>query len=479
MARSEVTAEGRLAAMTGLVDLRRRLAGLRLGQHLAAQRIAFTAFGIRIASGAIMFASQALIARWLGSSQFGTFVYVWTWLLVAGDLVHLGLPLTAQRFVPEYKHAQSSELLRGYLSGSRWLTFATGSAAALVAALVVHSTASHFESSLVTLFYLACAALPAYGLTFMSDGLARSYNWIGLALLPAYVLRPVILIAAVAGLHAAGVTLDAITVMSILAGAAWLSALVQVLQFNRRLKAAVAAGAKRYDLRRWLATALPMILVWGLYALLTSTDVLVLKQFRPPEEVAHYYAAAKSVALVSFIYFAVAATSAHRFTTYHVAGDHGGLARLATSSVRWVFWPSLALSVPLIVFGHTILGLFGPDFVAGYPVMVILAIGQLARASIGPAERVVNMLGQQRRCAFAYAVAFAFNIAACLLLAPVYGAIGAAMATAGAFVIESALLYMIARRGLGLHMFVWDWHKGVSLKQDKTGNAAVAPIEIN
>ena len=41
-------------------------------------------------------------------------------------------------------------------------------------------------------FYLACAALPVYGLTFMTDGLARSYNWINLALLPAYIVRPLL-----------------------------------------------------------------------------------------------------------------------------------------------------------------------------------------------------------------------------------------------------------------------------------------------
>jgi O-antigen/teichoic acid export membrane protein len=99
--------------------------------------------------------------------------------------------------------------------------------------------------------------------------------------------------------------------------------------------------------------------------------------------------------------------------------------------------------------------LFGPDFVAGYPVMVILAVGQLARASIGPAERLLNTLGYQRICALAYAVTFAFNIGACLLLAPAYGAVGAAMATAGAFMVESALLFAIAKRKLGLHMFVW------------------------
>jgi hypothetical protein len=36
-----------------------------------------------------------------------------------------------------------------------------------------------------------------------------------------------------------------------------------------------------------------MIMVWGIYTALTTADVLVLRLFRPADEVAHYYAAAR------------------------------------------------------------------------------------------------------------------------------------------------------------------------------------------
>ena len=455
MALTDVKQERQAAAWNLAQRLRRRADDILSGEHSQTQKMAGMAFAIRIASAAIVFASQALLARWIGSRQFGTYVYVWTCLLLAGDLVHLGLPLTAQRFIPEYTQTGSIGLLRGYLSGSRWIILATGTAIALVAALTVYGLHDVLEPDLILPFYFACVALPVYGLTFMTDGLARSYNWINLALLPAYIGRPLLLIGAVAVMRVAGVGLDAAVVMGVLAGASWASALVQTFQLNRRLRAAVPAGSKQYDVWKWLSTGLPILFVWGLYTLLTSTDIVVLKQFRPAEEVAHYYAAAKILALVSIVYFAVAATSAHRFTTYHVAGDHTGLTRFAGTTVRWVFWLSLAFSLVLLAFGRPLLSLFGPDFVSGYPVMAILAIGQLARASIGPAERLLNVLGQQRACAVAYTVAFAVNIGTCVLLAPRYGAIGAATATAAAFVVESVLLFVIAKRGLGLHMFVW------------------------
>jgi O-antigen/teichoic acid export membrane protein len=417
--------------------------------------MAGTAFVIRVASAGIVFLSQVLFARWMGDSEFGVYVYAWTWLTLVGELVHLGMPLTAQRFIPEYTHARAFDLLRGYLTGIRWMTFGVGTAAALLGALIVYAVEEQLDSQLILPFYLVCVALPFYASTFMLDAMARSYNWINVALLPPYVFRPLILVAGVAAARAAGFSMNATTVTGVLAIATWLSALIQLALVKRRLRAVVPPGRKAYDVQLWLSTALPIVLVWGMYTLLTSTDVIVLKLFRSAEEVAHYYAAAKTVALVSIVQYAVAAAAAHHFTAYHVSGDRAGLVAYAARTVRWVFWPSLAGCLLMLLLGKSVLSLFGAGFHDGYPVIVVLAVGQLARACVGPAERLLNMLGQQRICALAYAAAFAVNLLGSITLAPKFGGIGVASATTAAFVVESALLFLIARRRLGLHMFVW------------------------
>ena len=438
----------------GFGRARSRLHGL-LFEGASAQRMAFTAFVIRMISAAIMFVSQTLLARWMGGHEFGNYVYVLTWLTLLADVLHLGVPLTAQRFIPQYRETGAFALLRGYLSASRWMTFAAATAAALIGAALVYLLGEAIENDLVLPFYFACIALPFYSLNFMLDGIARSYNWVRLALVPAYILRPVLLIAAVVWARTAGLKLDATLVCGLVALAAWLSAFAQLLQLNRSLGAVVPAGDKVFVPQIWLKAALPILVVWSLYTLLTTTDVIVLKQFRPAEEVAHYYAASKTLALVGIIYFAVGAASAHRFTTFHVIGDRAGLADFATRMVRITFWPSVALTALLLACGQWVLTLFGPGFADAYPFMAVLAIGQLARASIGPAERLLNMTGEQRICAVAYGIAFAVNLGGCFALAPRFGGIGAAAATAAAFVTESALLAVIARYKLGLSLFVW------------------------
>jgi O-antigen/teichoic acid export membrane protein len=183
--------------------------------------------------------------------------------------------------------------------------------------------------------------------------------------------------------------------------------------------------------------------------------VLVLQHFRAPDEVAVYYAAVKTLALVSFIYYSVSATAAHRFSGYHITGDHAGLSTFISRSIKWTFWPSLAATALLLLFGRPILNLFGPQFTAGYPLMFILAVGLLARAAIGPIERLLNMLGEQRACALIYACAFAVNIGLSFALIPPFGMTGAASATACALLTESILLFVVTRSRLGFHVFVW------------------------
>ena len=132
--------------------------------------------------------------------------------------------------------------------------------------------------------------------------------------------------------YVADLPMTAVTAMVLAAVSIWRPTLVQLVIVNRRLGRRIEPGPKHLCTSGiWFATALPILMVEGFYSLLAYTDVLVLQQFRPPDEVAIYYAAAKTLALVAFIYYSMAATTAHRFSSYHIA---------ATATAWRVFSPS-------------------------------------------------------------------------------------------------------------------------------------------
>ncbi len=425
------------------------------GADMLMQRLAGAVFMFRVASAVLAYGSQVLFARWMGSFEFGIYVYVWTWVLLIGQPLDLGLGTAAQRFIPEYRERGALDLLRGFLFGSRLLAFGIATAIALICAGGIWLLAPWLDDYLVVPLYLACISLPAYGLSNTQDGIARSHDWVGLSLMPTYVVRQTLLTALMAAAYVGGLPMNAVTAMIMAGVSIWLPTLGQLLLLNRRLARRIAPGPRAHAIRYWLVTSAPILLVEGFYLLLTYADILVLQQFRPPDEVAVYYAAAKTLALVSFIYYAISATSAHRFSVYHVAGDRAGLSAFITQSIKWTFWPSLAATALLLAAGQPLLRLFGAQFAGGYHLMFILAAGLLARAAIGPIERLLNMLGEQRICALIYGAAFAINFVACLALIPRFGAAGAAIATTTALVLESIMLFQATKRRLGFHVFIW------------------------
>jgi O-antigen/teichoic acid export membrane protein len=279
----------------------------------------------------------------------------------------------------------------------------------------------------------------------------------GLALAPAFIFRQLLLTAAIGAIYFAGIPVNAFIAMLVSGAAVWITALASHVVLNRRLAARVEPGPKRFEFGAWVTVALPIALVEVLFLLLSYVDILVLQQFVSPDQVAIYYAALKTLALVAFIHFAVSATTLHRFSQYHAAGDRQRLSEFLAQAIRWTFWPSAVATALLLVAGRQLLDLFGEQFAGGYHLMFILGIGLLARASVGPIERLLSIVGEWRACALVYGAAFALNFGLCLALIPWFGATGAAIASASAIIGETALLFVATKVRLGLYGFVWRW----------------------
>lgn len=418
------------------------------GDRSPAQFAAFGAFAIRIGSAAIAFLSQPLFARLMGSEQYGIYAYVWTWALLFGGIVDFGLSSAAQRFIPEYHETGAMALLNGFLMGSRWLAVGAASAVAILCVLAISVFGGSLDEAMRIPMYIGCATLPFGALCVTQDGIARSYDWIGVALLPLYIVRPIGILVALFAFHLAGFPATAVTIMVATVLAGIVAAIGQTIVINRRLRDRSADAARAYDFQLWISTSLPISLSVGFFFLLSYVDILVLQIYRPPGDIAIYYAVQKLLALVAFLHFSVAATAAHRFSEYRATGQLQKLVDFYADTRRWTFWPSLAGVAGLLVAGRLLLWLFGPDFVAGYPLIAILSVGLLARAAIGPTERLLTMLGRQNICAIVYLAAMLTNLGMCVILVPQLGLAGAATSTSAALVVESVALSLITRREL-------------------------------
>ncbi len=125
------------------------------------RKLAGTIFVIRVLSAGLAYLSQILLARWMGGSDYGVYVYVWTWVLLLGSMMDFGISASAQKIIPEYRTSGEHALLRGFLSGSRWMTFAVSTVISLALAGLVKLLSPWIEAGAVVPLYIGCATLAA------------------------------------------------------------------------------------------------------------------------------------------------------------------------------------------------------------------------------------------------------------------------------------------------------------------------------
>jgi O-antigen/teichoic acid export membrane protein len=420
----------------------------------AAGRMSLIAFSIRIISAFIAFVSQVLMARWIGSFEYGIFVLVWTTVIILGNLSCLGFHTSVIRYLPEYREHGLLDELRGILFTSRVFVLVSSSLIAALGALGIWLFADSFESYYVVPFYLALTCLPMIALGDTLQGIARANSWAIAALSPTYLIRPVLILVLMGALVAGGMDADAKTAVLAAIVATYMTTLYQLVSTVSRVDQQVPSGPRRIKMREWFIVSLPIFLIESFFFLLTNADVLLVGVFMQPNEVAVYFATVKTLALVHFVYFSVKAGVAQRYAQFN-QGDRAKLAEFARETVSWTFWPSVAMALVVLALGKPMLHLFGPGFEAGFPLLFPLLLGVVARAAIGPAEALLTMSGNQNICAAVFGATLAVNISLSVLLIPLFGLWGAALATTISMLFEALVLMLTVRRRLGIIMFAF------------------------
>ena len=80
------------------------------------------------------------------------------------------------------------------------------------------------------------------------------------------------------------------------------------------------------------------------------------------------------------------------------------------------------------LFGKLVLSAFGPGFAVGHMTLLLLVLSQFVRAIAGPSVHLVTLVGAQRLNAFLCAAAIALLVLSNLILVPLFGLTGAALA---------------------------------------------------
>ncbi|MEQ9519277.1 MAG: lipopolysaccharide biosynthesis protein [Parvibaculum sp.] len=408
---------------------------------------------IRCLGAAIAYITQVLLSRALGQTEYGVFALVWVWIIVLGHLTPVGIAQAALKYIPHYHALKEPGLTRGYIFYGLALVTLFSCVTALIGGVVLTFGASLFDNIYALPLLVALFAVPLFALQDYVENIARSFNWMILAIAPPFVIRHGLIGLGVLAAYLTDREITAATAVAITVGAVTLSLALQAGFVFWRIRKIVPAAPHRAELRVWLKTALPLIFVDGTLLLFSNADILILSLFVSPAEIALYFAASRILQLVAFVQYATTAATTQQFSALNAMGDHAALEKLARNTTRLTFMAAVGAAAIIYLMAPFLLTLFGDGFVGAMPVLGVLMIGLIVQAFSGPAESVLNMSGHERTTALTYSCALLLNIALNLVLIPIYGAVGAAIATALSLALASLALTFALKKHLGISVF--------------------------
>src|SRR5882724_10527752 len=441
------------AAVTPLARLKRLLTSqqkLRAVLKSAAQVLA-----IRLLGAGLTYASMVLLARWLGSYNFGIYAYVLVIVTLLGLAFSVGFSSSGLRFVSSYLARKKLRRLSGFLSQSHKIVLALSVLGALIGLGLVYALRDVIESYYVAPLLVGLLCVPLWTLLNQLEATARAFGWVHIAYVPGYILRPLLLIGFVGGMVLFGGTADAVSALWALIGACAVAALAQGLLVYSGTRRHLGGVKPAFHTRHWFAISLSFLMIDGFRMLLDNTDVLLIGRFLDPYSVAVYFAVIRTAGLVGFVSFSVIALAVPKFAEIHSTGTTQELQKFVSNVTQLMFWPSLLAAVALACLGPFLLALFGADFATGYPAMLVVLTGLVLRSATLPVEYLLNMTGHHRDTMRVYALAALANVVSNLLLIPAFGIIGAAIGTYAAMLSGNFVLYRLVQKRLGVNPCVF------------------------
>lgn len=205
------------------------------------------------------------------------------------------------------------------------------------------------------------------------------------------------------------------------------------------------------DKRSLMIAALSFGGIGGIQVANANLDVLMLGVLSDSTAAGLFRSATTLAALVSFGLVVINIVTMSHFARIYKEESTHKLQSMLINSSRIVLAVAAVGFVFLALFGKTLLGLlFGVEFVGANSALIVLSTGQLASAFFGPVALVMNMTGNERVTLYSSLWSLAANVVLNVTLIPIWGATGAAVATAVSLLVWSVFLSLTLKSRTGL-----------------------------
>ena len=393
---------------------------------------------VKVAATGLTVLSAGILGRLLGPEGYGAYAYAISWVTLLSFAAVMGLDVLAIREITKALVKKEWGVLRGFLSWSRWIVALAGGTLAVCMAAVLWLFQGSLAPSVTVVLWTAVPILPILALLRIHLGAVQGFGKVVQAQVPQMVLLPLALLILV-GLLWITHQLNALWAIGAYELASLLALAAGIWLLARAARLIPPATVVQHP-RQWLCSA-SAFLFTGFAAVFNSQiGVILLGTMQGPKAAGIFDIVTKASSLVVFVLMAVNMPLGPAVTELYAKGDRIRLQRLATKSAWTSLLGALPVAIGLIVLGPWLLGWIGKGFAEGAAALSILCLGQVINAGAGSVGLILNMTGHERDAAKGIVIAAVMNATLCLVLIPMWGINGAAVAAAVSMISWNILL---------------------------------------
>lgn len=182
-------------------------------------------------------------------------------------------------------------------------------------------------------------------------------------------------------------------------------------------------------------------------------DIVLVAALAGPSQAAVYTAATRFLVVGQMGNRAISTAVQPRLGESLARGALGDAKHYYRTSTAWLMVVTWPLYLSFIVFGSTLLAVFGRDYRTGGDVLLLLAVTMLVATGCGMVDMVLNMAGKTSWNLWNVLLSVGVQFSLLILLIPRYGILGAAMAWGAAILTSNLVPLTQIGLAFGLHPF--------------------------
>lgn len=406
-------------------------------------------FAGSLVNKAISFAASIFMASILGDTGYGIVALVLTFYFVLSKFLELGLPDGVGR---NYPRAETDAERRGMLVTPLLITLplsVTGAAGLFLAADPI-AVRIFGDSDIAPVLRIIAVAIPFKVLLDLALGGLQAVQRPFERSLTQDILFPIVRFGLIFALVVLGY--GSAGAAAAYVGAALVTALVALYYVNRHTSLFAFGAPLTFQPRSLLSFSIPLMGSTIIINLMNNIDTFLVGALTTSTGDVGLYNAAFVLAQITLLFYtSLGFMYVPEISRLHAEEKREQARGIYQAMTKWILFASLPFTLTAIVYPEFVITfVYTPVYGQAALPFVVLMLGLLTHVIVGHNNNTLVALGNTRAILLIDVATLLVNIALNVELIPAYGILGAAVATAAAYVVRNVALtsYLYTAHGI-------------------------------